>query len=147
MLSTTASVRRLASSTRARWPSWRYPIVGTRPMRRPASCWPPLQPRISAMVVSSVKAVLLPRILSVPHLRGKGPHRVPHGLSQLAVVLEKLGGKLFVESEHVVQHQNLAVAVRSSANANGRDGQRLGDLGRYGSGNELENHSTGAGRL
>ena len=37
MLMTTASARRRASSTRARWPSWRYPIVGTSAMRRPAT--------------------------------------------------------------------------------------------------------------
>src|SRR5436190_23546556 len=101
-------------------------MVGTRAMRCPASRCTRIQERRSVTVVSTVgslKAVLLGRILALADLAGVGPHRVPHRVAQLGVMLEELRGELLVEAEHIVQHQNLAITLRTSTDPDCGDGQ------------------------
>ena len=60
MLTTMASARSMAALTRERWPSWRYPMVGTRPTRRPAArCARDHARMASASVMTSRGAVYL----------------------------------------------------------------------------------------
>src|SRR4029450_2282732 len=109
MLMITASARRRASSTSARCPSWRYPIVGTSPTLRSAACCDLVQARSSGLEVISFKAVFLGGVFPLPYVGRVRSHCFPHRLAQLPVVLEELGRELLVEAEHVVEDQHLSV--------------------------------------
>src|SRR5207237_934431 len=142
MLRMTLPALRRASSRRARCPSWRAPMVGTSPMVRPAARSELVQERSCVGVVSSFKAVLPARVHTVAHLSGIGSHRLAHLVAKLSVVLEKLRGELLVQAEHVVQHQNLTVALGSRADADSGNGQDLRDPACQRRGNQLENDGT-----
>src|SRR6187200_286335 len=72
-------------------------------------------------MVSLLMTVLWSRILALPHL-GREPLRgVLRCLPQLGVLLEELGREAFVQSEHVVGDEHLAIAMDAGTDADGRN--------------------------
>src|SRR2546428_4868920 len=161
MLITTAPARPRAASTKRRCPSCRYPIVGTRPTRRPAARSARTHRRRSGMVLSSImpfgwkgsagrdslEAVLGAGIPPVPHLGGVAADRGPDGLAQSGIPLEKLGIESLVEAEHVVQHEDLSVTAGTGPDPDGRDGERGRDPPRERRREQLQHDGAGAGLL
>src|SRR3989442_10233546 len=142
MLITTRSASSLARSTRRRWPSWRKPIVGTNPTRRPRACSARVQARMSERLVIScmllLEGMLRVGILAVAHFRRESLHGLLDLLGEVRVALDELRRKAVVQPEQVVEHQHLAVAVLPRPDADGGNRERLRDLGRERRGNQLQ---------
>src|SRR6188768_2914931 len=138
MLATKRLPCRRAASIKLTCPACRLPMVGTYTTRSWAARHFATCARTSAIVVtvcirdslrtSSMEFVLRPGITLVLHrcdealkrieIRGRAVHEIPDE--------PRLAPRGDVE--HVVQHEDLAIGVRSRADADDRHVERLGDL-------------------
>src|SRR5262245_30619948 len=115
-------------STSRRWPACSAPIVGTNPRRRPSRrsaaarrCRAPGARTISGALATV--AVLLAREPPAAHILHERRERRPRRFGQLGVALHELGHAGLVQPEQIVEHEDLAVAMRPSADADGGDSE------------------------
>jgi hypothetical protein len=66
--------------------------------------------------------------LAVAHFPGITLHGVPDALVKFQIGLGMFRMEIWKQSQHIVQNLNLAIAVRTGANADGWDLQALGDF-------------------
>ena len=64
---------------------------------------------------------------SLAHLASVVTHRLLHGLSQLGELLDELGAEP-AQAEHVGRDEDLAIAVGTGSDSDGRDRQRASDV-------------------
>src|SRR5262245_17618574 len=152
---TTTAARCLATSTRWRWPSWSAPIVGTSPMRWPALRWRPDQRCAAAGFSSRSTVLLLSELVERVGVVGEGGRAdvVRVGLEGADDLGAEVGvglGELVEvrrQSEDVVEDEDLPVALRTGPDADGRDRDAVGDLGRQVPRHALQHDAEGAGGL
>src|SRR5437660_8750 len=75
----------------------------------------------------SAKTMLRPRELPLAHLLAIARDRLPHVAAQLGVALGEARAEVVEEAQQVRRHQDLPVAVRPRADADGRHLDRLRD--------------------
>src|SRR5688500_9585065 len=140
MLITTRSPLRFASSTRVRWPSCRAPIVGTNAIRsRSIRALEAVAIIFSTVSMERIlEAVCRVRVSAAADLSRERSDCFSNFLSELGVPLEKPGRESVIQPEQVGQDEDLAVAIRPSADSDRRNLQRLSDSAGDRRGNELE---------
>src|SRR3989441_9752110 len=91
--------------------------------------------------------MLRARIAPLAHLGRVQLHRLAYVFGERRVAFHELGAEPVVQSQHVVQHEYLAVACGAGTDADRRDGERLADLRRERRRDQLEHHRERAGFL
>src|SRR5215468_6061083 len=75
-----------------------------------------------------MKRVLFAGELPFANIRNKTFDRTGHHLFDIGILLNELWRKIIEQSEHVMDHEHLTVAMRARADADGRNNQPVGDL-------------------
>src|SRR4029450_6365154 len=91
------------------------------------------------------ECVLFARELAISDLVDICGGRVADDLGQVGVLLDKALDPAAPQTEHVLPNQDLRIAVRTGANADGRDLEFTGHLARQITRNHLKHHAEGSG--
>src|SRR5439155_613657 len=84
---------------------------------------------------------------AVAHVGGIAGDGVPDRRAGFRVALDEARRKAGEQADQVMEHEDLAVAMRACADADGRDGDALGDQPRERRRHQLEHHAPAAGAL
>src|SRR5688572_2870710 len=128
MLMTTNAPPLRACPTRARWPAWREPMVGTKAMLRPPRRASATAARTSAIRSATFisEAVVAVGIAPAHDIVAEATDRSPNILGHGRVTLQELRREAVGEAEQVEQDEHLAIAARSRADADRRDAHGVG---------------------
>src|SRR5216683_6250424 len=132
MLTITRWFSRRARATRLSWPACSAPMVGTTPMSSPA--WRQAIAFSCMAIADSMTTALAGGVLVLRGWEGAAAHilvELARGgfdrLTEFGVLADELRDVVWVESQDILDDEDLGVAVNSRADADGWDRQRLRD--------------------